>query len=507
MTTGGRGRTKGGSEVFDPLGPLPEHRSAIEASAGTGKTHALATLATRFVAEAGVAPSELLVVTFTRAAANELRAKVRQRLVETVDRMESASPSPDDDLDGLAAFLARDDAEARCRRLRQAVTEFDAATVTTIHGFAFQVRAALGAGSGVDAGDRLLPDNLPLLRAAATDVLAAASVGSSSADDLPDLDSLVRLADQLDGRPDLVTFPAPDDPAAPDNLAFLGGLVADTIELAGRRRRAARTVSFDDILTRFRSVLTDSAVGRGATRYLASRYRAVLIDEFQDTDPVQWDIFSTLFGGTEQAEGPSRLVLVGDPKQSIYGFRGADVHTYRRAVGDPHTTRRVLATNWRSDGALLESLASLFTGVSFGEGFEFHPVLAAGGHEGRRALDPDGRPLPALSLRLAIGPGIAHQKNSPQFVLVTAAREAILADLAGQLRGLLEDATIPDERGTDLRPVRPGDVAVLVPRHQDALDVQAALAGVRIPAVVTRAGSALESEAASQLRWLLHAME
>ena len=79
---------------------------AIEASAGTGKTHALATLATRFVAESGVAASELLIVTFTRAAANELRAKVRQRLMDTAGALETGSSDRDSDFDGLAAYLA-----------------------------------------------------------------------------------------------------------------------------------------------------------------------------------------------------------------------------------------------------------------------------------------------------------------------------------------------------------------------------------------------------------------
>jgi exodeoxyribonuclease V beta subunit len=461
----------------------------------------LATVATRFVAEADVAASELLIVTFTRAAANDLRAKVRQRLADTVEALDHGGSGGSADVDALASFLAREDVGRRRARLRRALTEFDAATVTTIHGFAFQVRAALGAGSGAGHGDRLLPDHLPLLRAACTDVLANAAALVTDADALPKLDTLVRLANQVDGRPDLVLFPAEESAAAHPRLAVLSRLVDESIGLAGDRRRAMRTLSFDDILIRFRAALHDTVAASSAVRELASRYRVVLIDEFQDTDPVQWDIFSTLFGADDRS---SSLVLVGDPKQSIYGFRGADVHTYRRAVDDDRTARRVLATNWRSDEALLDAVGALLTGTTFGAGIEFHEVQAAGDHREGRLRGPGGELRPALALQLAVGPGIRRYNER---LTVPGARAAVFGDLTAKVRGLLDGATLPEEGDTAGRPVRPGDVAVLVPRHQDAVDVQSALRAANIPATVTRAGSVLESEAANQLRWVLHAME
>ena len=492
------------AEVFEPVGALPSRRMAIEASAGTGKTHALATLATRFVAESGVAASELLIVTFTRAAANELRAKVRQRLMDTAGALETGSSDHTSDYDGLAAHLSSSDRLERTQRLERAVTEFDAATVTTIHGFAFQVRAALGIGTGAGPNDRILADHRSLLREACTDVLADAAVGPEAELGLPELDALVRFTEQVDGRPDLVLFPPADLARELPPLAVLATLVTRSAELARQRRRAAGMLSFDDVLTRFRDVLADPSIGASAARYLTARYRVVLIDEFQDTDPVQWDIFSSLFG---RGDGRSTLVVVGDPKQSIYGFRGADVHTYQRAVEDPDTVRQVLRTNWRSDEALLDALSALLSRATFGEGIRFMPVQAAPGHSGRmRGID--GRHMAALSLRLAVHPDITRHQRFPELVTVGPAKTAILRDLAATVCQLLVGAVIPaaDESASG-RPVRPGDIAVLVPKNQDALDVQSALREASIPAVVTRAGSVLESEAATQLRWLLHAME
>jgi exodeoxyribonuclease V beta subunit len=505
MTAGPSSLRSPGIEPFNPFDPLPRGRFAIEASAGTGKTHALATLAARFVAEDGVAASELLIVTFTRAAANELRAKVRRRLVETGALLETGSPDRSADLDGLACHLASVDRLGCAERLRRAVTEFDSATVTTIHGFAFQVRAALGTASGADPSDRILSDHRALLREACTDVLAGAAVGRQEDVDLPKLEHLLRLADQIDGRPDLDVFPAAGDPDAPPHVSLLADLVLQAADLAQGRRRAASMLSFDDVLTRFRRVLLDPSTRTSAGRYLGNRYRVVLIDEFQDTDPVQWDIFSSLFG---RNEGRTSLVMVGDPKQSIYGFRGADVHTYQSAVDDPTTVRKALLTNWRSDQALLDVLSALLSEVTFGEGISFAPVEAAPTHTSGRLFDGNGGRLPALSLGLAIGEEIARSRSYPDVVTVGPAKKAILRDLAASVCGLLSGARLPNADGSGPgEQVRPGHVAVLVPRNQDALDVQAALREAHVPAVVTRGGTVLESEAATQMRWLLYAME
>ena len=129
---------------------------AIEASAGTGKTYALADLATRYLAESDISASELLIVTFTRAATNELRARVRERLIEVADRLEPGHPEVGDDV--VARHLASGDVTRHRARLRAAIAEFDAATITTIHGFAAQVRNALGVTGGVDPDARLVED-------------------------------------------------------------------------------------------------------------------------------------------------------------------------------------------------------------------------------------------------------------------------------------------------------------------------------------------------------------
>ena len=489
--------------AFDVTGPLPTGKLAIEASAGTGKTYALAALAVRFIAEGAVSASELLVVTFTRAATNELRAKVRERLVEVAGYLASPDPPPTDDA-LVTRLAARDDPEL-LERVQRAITEFDAATVTTIHGFAAQVLGALGVSAGADPGARLAADSTGVITEACADVLVGAAAAGCPADLLPRLETLVSATRIADGRPDLALVPTDGQPGATATQLILADLVGASVRAVSDRRRRAGTLSFDDLIVQLRDALGEPGA-RGAIDALRSRFKVVLIDEFQDTDPVQWEIFSRLF---DRGGAGTALVMVGDPKQAIYGFRGADVQTYLRAVGEGSgTVRRSLTTNWRSDGAVIRSLDTLFAGATFGESgiryTEVHPAPAAAT---RHLSGAGGEQLPALSVRLAIGDGIARWKSKPHGVVMEAAERAVRADLCDRVRRLLDGGRLPDDQaGRGWRPVRPPDIAVLVRRHTEAAAIQAALVDRGVPAVVARGGSVLESPAADQMRWLLHAL-
>ena len=353
--------------------------------------------------------------------------------------------------------------------------------MTTIHGFANQVRTALG-GSSVDDPDlRLTDDSDELIHDACAEVLTCAALEGHPVEQFPTLYSLRQAVKTVDGRPDLVLVPQRGQSGASEAQQYLVELVERATTALSTRRRQSGLLSFDDVLIQLRDALERQA-GAGAVKALRARYRVALIDEFQDTDPVQWDIFSTLF---DRPGVDTALVLVGDPKQAIYGFRGADVHTYLKAVGDDRTERRSLATNWRSDGAVLDSVAALLTGATFGDAdIPFVPVSPPPLHRHRRLVGADGSALPALSLRLAVGDGIERQRNERQshMVVTWSADRAVCMDLVAQVRDLLDGAQIPDHDGPGgSRPVRPTDVAVLVATHRAAAEVQAALVGPGCP--------------------------
>ena len=121
-----------------------------------------------------------------------------------------------------------------------------------------------------------------------------------------------------------------------------------------------------------------TTLGPAAAARLRARYRVVLVDEFQDTDPVQWDILRRAFGGGVT------LVLIGDPKQAIYAFRGADVYAYLEA-GAAAGGRATLDVNWRSDQALIDAYDALFGGAHLGHpGIVYRTVRAADGNRAPR---------------------------------------------------------------------------------------------------------------------------
>ncbi|MDA8290262.1 MAG: UvrD-helicase domain-containing protein [Actinomycetota bacterium] len=483
-----------GVASFDLGGPLPTGRVAIEASAGTGKTFALAALAARLVAERGVPVGELLVVTFTRVAAAELRDRIRSRLALGADVCAGRAERAPDDA-ALAALCAAD-AETRGRRLAQALTDFDTATITTIHGFAQQTLAALGSASPGDLDATLVDDTPALVAQACADVVARAAVRDpEGAALLPESGALAALVETVLGNPGIAVVP--DAEGATPRASCSRRLLDEAVDLVHERRRLAGTVSFDDVLTQLDEALRLSAAAREALR---RRFAVVLVDEFQDTDPVQWSIFSRLSG--EDGSGPT-LVLVGDPKQAIYAFRGADVRTYLEASSSASTTRASLATNWRSSPSLVRALEELLSGATFGDDrIAFSPVRPSSSDDGVALIRPSGSPRPALHVRLAAGHEVARTTTG---LVETASAEATIGrDLARYVDDVLGGTELPERDAR--RPVRPSDVAVLVATHHEARSLLESLRREGVPAVVARGASVLASRAAEQWRWLLSAI-
>ncbi len=490
---------------FNLLDPLPTGTVAIEASAGTGKTFTLAALATRYLAERDITPSDLLIVTFTRAATAELRSRIRQQMIEAA----TALGSGDLGESALVLHLASVDREIRRRRLAAAVADFDAASISTIHGFAAQVRRTLGLSSAIDPDARLDADIDDLVDAACADALAAASVRSIPPGDFPTLKKLVEATKKKIGGPDLVLVPDGSDASVDASYLLVHDLVADAVTRLGSRRRLEGTIGFDDVLIELRDELASGSAA-AAIDALRSRYKVVLIDEFQDTDRVQWEIFSQLFG---HGRSGSSLILVGDPKQAIYRFRGADVSVYLDAVRDESLSGLfTLTTNWRADGACIDGLHALFDGATFGDpSIRYVPVRPSDANRERRMEDRTSKPAVGASLSgldLRIAPKSELPRGGHGTVDSDAVIRMIENDAATHVRGLLDRARIPRSADDpELRDLEPSDVAVLVTSWRQAEHMQRAFARQGIPAVVAGSGTVLTSEAARQVRYLLDAME
>ena len=478
-------------EPFDLLGPLPEGTTVLEASAGTGKTFTIAGLVARYVAEGVAAMEELLVVSFSRESTRELRERVRERLVSARDGLADPTTIPADDR--VLAQLADTDTQeigVRRRRLEEALTVFDAATVTTTHGFCQQVLLALGTAGDHDTG-AVLVENLGDLVTEVADDLYLRKWGaatSPAADMSRDAFQQLAMAAAMDPATDLL--PDPGTAGLPGQRARIAGAVRAEVD---RRKRRQQLIDYDDMLIRLADTLTDPDSGPVAQGRLRARYRVVLVDEFQDTDPVQWTILREAF------HGHRTLVLIGDPKQAIYGFRGADVHAYLEARATASVVR-TLPTNHRSDAALLDGMAAVFGGAALGDQrIRVLPVEAA--HGGRLVAT-------AVPLQLRVVPRDGLPVTKSGTVSTGPARELVARDLADRVVTLLAgDATVQPRGGGDRRPVQPGDIAVLVRYNSQAQLVQAQLRAAGVPVVLTGKTSVFATPAAAEWQRLLEALE
>jgi exodeoxyribonuclease V beta subunit len=468
-------------ESFDLAGPLPTGTTLLEASAGTGKTFTVAALVARYVAEQGVPLDQLLVITFGRAASQELRERVRDQLVHAERAL--ADPEAADRDHPVIASLLEKDVELRHRRLRDALASFDAATIATTHQFCQTVLRSLGVAGDTDTGAALV-ESLDDLVVEVVDDVYLRRFGHLADD--PPFGRAVALT-----LARIVVGDAHAELAAADDAESEAGArvafaheVRDEIE---RRKRRLGILSYDDLLGRLAAALDDDDAP--ARQRMRQRWRIVLVDEFQDTDPKQWEVLDRAFSGH------ATMVLIGDPKQAIYAFRGGDVITYLAAAATA-TTRATLDTNRRSDADLVDRLQVALRGAALGDPrIVVRDVTAA--HPGSRLA---GAPFPApFRLRQVERRGF---KLARGLIRADDARRHIAADCAADIATLLAShATWDDE------PIAARHVAVLVGEWSHAELVRAALADRGIPAVVGGGTKLLTSPAGDEWLCLLEALE
>ncbi len=472
---------------FDPAGPLPRGTAVLEASAGTGKTYAIAALAARYLAEGVVPADRLTVISFSRIASAELRSRVRNRLRSTADVLNShlagTLEHTPDATDALLLDASAEEVQLRIARLNRAISGLDAASIMTIHQFCQAMLDELGVLAEQDPQASLVEDLTPLLDQVVDDLYLSRY---AKADTEPpfDLDQAHALAREAAGLAEA--------PLVPRGLL---GRRAERLEFAAaarteldRRTRRLGVYSFDDQLTRLRDSLRGPD-GQAGLERLRRRCQVVLVDEFQDTDPVQWEILQTAF----HTHVP--LVLIGDPKQSIYAFRGADVVAYTGAVAVADQ-KYSLDRNHRSDAPVVQAVNALFHNATLGERIEVPPVTAS--HAGSRLRVPEGSGWAAPVRLRCLAP--------EQPVRAGDARSKIVADLVAEVVGLLTcGAGVDDTDGP--RPLRANDIAVLVSTNRRGRAITDALTGAGVPVAFSGADSIFATPAARDWLALLQALD
>ena len=599
------------AESLDPLRlPLTGER-LIEASAGTGKTFTIAALYLRLLLGLGgssafprpLTVEELLVVTFTEAATEELRGRIRSNIHEL--RIACLRESTDNPL--YARLLDEiDDKKQAAQWLLLAERQMDEAAVFTIHGFCQRMLSLNAFESGMLFEQQLIEDE-SLLR-----YQACADFWRRHCYPLPrEIAQVVfetwkgpqaLLADinrYLQGEAPVIKAPPPDDetlasrhqqivqrinalkqqwcdavgeleglmeasgidrrkfnrgnqgkwiekisawaqsatqsyqlPEALEKFSqrFLedrtkeGGVVpqhplfvaidellaepltlrdlmitralVEIRETVAKEKRRRGELGFDDMLSRLDSALRSES-GDALAAAIRTRFPVAMIDEFQDTDPQQYRIFRRIW----QHQPDTALLLIGDPKQAIYAFRGADIFTYMKARSEV-SAHYTLDTNWRSAPGMVNSVNRLFglmdDAFMFRE-IPFQPVKYAEKNQSLR-FEFYGETQPAMTMWLMEGEscGLGDYQSYMAQVCAAQIRDWLKAGLRGEAMLI---------SGHDARPVSAADISVLVRSRQEAALVRDALTQLAIPSVyLSNRDSVFETLEAQEMLWLLQAV-
>ena len=264
-----------------------------------------------------------------------------------------------------------------------------------------------------------------------------------------------------------------------------------------REKRLRALLGFDDLLSKLDEALQQPG-GVLLAETIRARFPVAMIDEFQDTDPQQYRIFRSLYiNQPEQA-----LFLIGDPKQAIYAFRGADIFTYLRARNEV-SAHYTLDTNWRSSPEMVESVNRLFSQLDspfLFSAIPFQPVMPAAPNQTLKLIF-DEQQQPALRFWLQPGEGVGNS-DYQQFMAQQCAADISRWLVAGQQgRACLG-------KGEALKPVRASDITVLVRSRNEAGLIRDALNALSIPSVyLSSRDSVYTTPEARELLWLLQAIQ
>ncbi len=600
------------TDIFDGAAtPLEKGISLIEASAGTGKTFAISMLVLRAVVELGVDLKEILVVTYTVAATEELRGRIRSRLVQARNILRGTQSQADPVLKQWLARV-RDRSEAE-RRLDLALLDIDSMGIHTIHGFCQRILAeqVLESGHFFDTElisdtsavrndlirdfwrrrlyqvekrygslivgcfptplalyqsirgaenplSKILPEELTFTNAChildggwerlktwwgkngqrlRDELFSADQEGllksepsqqyqgwldliesSFSQGGSPDPRIVAKLLEEnlvgaVNGRKvrgetkkrALVAGWTLPGEAAESYLEGSGQLLlAVRLELAKELRRELTNrlheqglVSFDELIIDLAQAI-GSAAGERLVRQVGGRYRVALIDEFQDTDSAQYEIFSRLFG-----QGTHHLYLIGDPKQAIYRFRGADIDSYLQAR-ELVDRKLTLDCNFRSNPGLVGALNHLLEGNEIG-GTLYQPVRSPENIDHHRLVEAETEQSGLIYCQL-------DENSEKKDWSAGAAEEQIRLWVVNEVVHLIDYRTPLailgpiDGKRDSLMAIKPCDIGILVRTNRQAEDFFSEFSRRGIPAVLSSSKDVFQTRESSDLLLLLRAV-
>ena len=490
-------------ETFHVLDVNLEGKNLIEAAAGTGKTYSIAIMVLRWIVMKKTPIDSILAVTFTNYATAELKERILEFLEKALSFLEKGN-CDDKTIRKVCEKIPENEKDEAVKNLKKAVNDFDTASIFTIHGFCQKLIREHAFELGIDFKMELSQDTDPANDAAAvffrkniadfgkldengTNLLENKAFRENvTKEKLRDFISKAGIGIKTEnikiatGTVDAVTAEAISD--------IYKDFSDQAPRIAKENRENKNIMGFDDILLIIYEVLQEGGeAAQLLKKIMEERYSFVLIDEFQDTDPLQYSIFKNLF-----CNGKHTVFFIGDPKQSIYAFRKADIFAYREARENVKVYN--MEQNFRSAHAAVEAANEVFdTENIFGDDelIKYQRVTAAK-NDDKFCLLKNGEPFPygLLVRQLETLRNQADLKNMICTLVSQAIQKMIKKDSSFKIR-----EEIKNKDGTTKvkeRAVKFSDIAILTAKNDFALEICEKLKSAGINAAV-------EADTAKQL--------
>ena len=269
------------------------------------------------------------------------------------------------------------------------------------------------------------------------------------------------------------------------------------------KRRELRSIqtgsmTYDDLIKKLRDALLNENHGPVLQHKLLGSYPYALVDEFQDTDAIQYEILNSIY---PQVGDESGLLMIGDPKQAIYAFRGADVYTYFKAKKDGKPSVWSLINNYRSTPNLVSAVNKIFDSTGeqpfIEKQIKFHPSKSGLPDRASEYIQGSEVPVP---FKLIIKKGLQTSK--------THCKAEVYQQTVAQVLELLGDheRQIRDEESGEMRDLEPGDIAILINSHRDARQIKKGLKDVGVDSVTYSQEKVFDTMEARRFEWVMNAI-
>jgi len=499
---------------FDAINIPLNNINLIEASAGTGKTYSIASLYLRFLLEKNLDVKNILVVTFTKAATEELKSRIRNKIKDALIALNSNLKADDkfiSDYLSIRHYCVKNDKI----NLEKAINSMDETSIFTIHGLCQRILIENAFESSCMFNAELVTDPDIIKKTVLQDFWRTyfyndpdnlKSALKNNWDDLPTLLKYLNLL-LLPSEPKIKNLQ--NNTTNTDwATEHFNKLIKFSKQRLYEEKKHKNILFFDDLIVNLRDALYSNN-GKILSDIIKKQYPVALVDEFQDTDDSQYKIFKKLYENTSNCA----FFMIGDPKQAIYSFRGADIFTYIKAKNSTNAEKNqfTLDTNWRSEKSMLEAVNMLFSNTNrpflFDE-IPYHNIKAPESTKAdKNTLQFDFERQKPLQLWLLKQKKENTGKRSDEELVIS--KEWAFSNIASGIAGEISRLIISGSQGLakiNNKNLTAKDIAVLVRSHRQARFIQKALNKFGISSVYIGKENVYNTHEAIELYYLLNAI-